>query len=381
MKVLVFGAGRMGYGVVYDLIYNSEVESVMVADRFLDKAIAVVNKIGSKKVSACQVDVSNSEEVTNLMKGYDVAVSCVDYWHNLRLSEAAIEAGTHFCDLGGNIFVVERQLRLNEKAKQAGVSVIPDCGLAPGMVSVLAVHGAKDFDKIEKIHIRVGGLPQNPKPPLNYQLVYSVEGLINEYVEPARVIRNGQIVEIPPMTEVEEIHFEGFPPLEAFQTSGGTSTLPETFLGRVKELDYKTIRYAGHCEKFKTMIDLGLCSNEPLTIDGQRIVPRAFFTRLLEKKLPCDEPDLVLVRLDFIGEKDGKEKHLRYEIVDKFDEASGLSAMMRTTSFPASIIAQMMAKGEVTERGVTPQEKVIDAEKFIAEIEKRNIRMKQILLG
>jgi lysine 6-dehydrogenase len=179
------------------------------------------------------------------------------------------------------------------------------------------------------------------------------------------------------MTEIEEIYFEGFPPLEAFQTSGGTSTLPETFLGKVKELDYKTIRYAGHCEKFKAMIDLGLCSNEPLTIDGQRIVPRAFFTRLLEKSLPSDEPDLVLVRLDFIGKRNNQEKHLRYEIVDRFDEKSGLSAMMRTTSFPASIIAQMIAKGEVNERGVTPQEKVIDAEKFIAELDKRNIKINQ----
>jgi lysine 6-dehydrogenase len=377
MKVLVFGAGRMGYGVAYDLTHNSEVESVMVADRFLEKAMLIVNKIGSPKISGCKVDVSNSEEVTKLMENYDVAISCVDYWHNLRLSEAAIEAKTHFCDLGGNIFVVERQLKLDEKAKEAGISVIPDCGLAPGMVSILAVHGAKEFDKIEEIHIRVGGLPQNPKPPLNYQLIYSVEGLINEYVEPARVIRNGKIAEIPSMTEIEEIYFEGFPPLEAFQTSGGTSTLPETFLGKVKELDYKTIRYAGHCEKFKAMIDLGLCSNEPLTIDGQRIVPRAFFTRLLEKSLPSDEPDLVLVRLDFIGKRNNQEKHLRYEIVDRFDEKSGLSAMMRTTSFPASIIAQMIAKGEVNERGVTPQEKVIDAEKFIAELDKRNIKINQ----
>jgi lysine 6-dehydrogenase len=374
MKILVLGAGRMGHGAVFDLIYNSpEVESVTVADYDFAKAKTLAAEINSPKLQAKQLDAANYSEVTALMRGHDAAISCVNYWYNLELSRAAIETRTNFCDLGGNNYVVDAQLALDEEAKRAGINIIPDCGLAPGMVSILAMHGAGRFDEIEEIHIRVGGLPQNPRPPLNYQLVFSVEGLINEYVEVARVIRNGEIKEIESMTELETLEFENFPPLEAFQTSGGTSTLPDTFLGKIKELDYKTIRYAGHCEKFKTMIDLGLCSSEEIIADGIKVKPRKVLGELLQKNLPADEPDYVLVRLEFVGTSGGETKRLCYDIVDKFDEKTNLSAMMRTTAFPASIIAQMTAKGDVKMRGATPQEKAVDPEKFVAELARRNI--------
>lgn len=373
MKILVLGAGRMGHGAAFDLIHNSpDVSSVTVADFHLAKAEAVAEAVGGAAIEPRQIDAADKAAVTELMSGHDSVISCVNYWYNESLSKAAIKTGSNFCDLGGNNYVVDSQLALDEEAKAAGINIIPDCGLAPGMVSILAMHGAKQFDQLDQIHIRVGGLPQQPEPPLDYQLVFSVEGLINEYIEVARVIRDGKIVEVDSMTELESLEFEGFPPLEAFQTSGGTSTLPDTFLGKINELDYKTIRYAGHCEKFKTMIDLGLCSSDEIVVDFQKVTPRKVFGELLQKNLPADGPDYVLVRLDFVGEK----KRLRYDIVDKLDEATGMSAMMRTTAFPASIIAQMMAKGEVLARGATPQEKAIDPDKFVAELARRNIDLK-----
>jgi lysine 6-dehydrogenase len=379
MNILVLGAGRMGHGAVYDLIHNSpQVESVTVADFDLKKADEVVKAVGTERVSAHHIDVSNYADVVELMKNHDSAISCVNYWYNAELSKAAIETNTNFCDLGGNNYIVDEQLAMDEAAKNAEINIIPDCGLAPGMVSILAMHGAKRFDEIEEIHIRVGGLPQKPKTLLEYQLVFSVEGLINEYIEVARVIRDGEIKEVESMTEIESLAFEGFPPLEAFQTSGGTSTLPDTFLGKIKQLDYKTIRYAGHCEKFKTMIDLGLCSSEEILVDYQKVAPRKVLANLLTTYLPADEPDYVLVRLDFVGKKDGETKKLRFDIVDRQDEQTGLSAMMRTTAFPASIIAQMMASGDVLLRGATPQEKAIDSEKFVAELARRNIRVEEV---
>ncbi|MEO6050496.1 MAG: saccharopine dehydrogenase C-terminal domain-containing protein [Pyrinomonadaceae bacterium] len=395
MKILVLGAGRMGHGAVFDLINNSPgVEQVTVADFDMRKAEAVAASVGTSRVIARQIDASNCSDVFDQMRGHDSVISCVNYWYNVSLSKAAIETGANFCDLGGNNYIVDEQLALDAEAKAAGVNIIPDCGLAPGMVSILAMHGAAKFDQIEEIHIRVGGLPQAPKPPLNYQLVFSVEGLINEYVETARVIRDGKITVVESMTEVETLSFEGFPPLEAFQTSGGTSTLPDTFLGKIKELDYKTIRYAGHCEKFKMMMDLGLCSSDEIftgaecgvrsaesepgaTASGSfKITPRNVFADLLQKHLPADGPDYVLVRLDFVGTKDGETKKLRYDIVDKQDKATGMSAMMRTTAFPASIIAQMMANGDVLSRGATPQEKAINPYKFVVELERRDIHIK-----
>lgn len=385
----------MGYGAAFDLVHNSpDVTAVTVADFDLKKAEEVAEKVGTSRIDAHHVDASNYSDVVDLMRGHDAAISCVNYWYNESLSRAAIETGCSLADLGGNNYVVDAQLALDDEAKAAGISIIPDCGLAPGMVSILAMHGAANFDQLDEIHIRVGGLPQDPQPPLDYQLVFSVEGLINEYIEVARVIRDGKITEVPSMTELESLSFEGFPPLEAFQTSGGTSTLPDTFLGKVKQLDYKTIRYAGHCDKFKTMIDLGLCSSDEIVADFVKVKPRKVFGELLTQHLPADGPDYVLVRLEFVGRNsppagggvsaasvDGvvgeslPPKRLRYDIVDRQDEKTGLSAMMRTTAFPASIIAQMMAKGDVLMRGATPQEKAIDPNKFVAELERRDINI------
>src|SRR5436190_4223213 len=321
MKILVLGAGRMGLGAAFDLVHNSpDVEAVTIADFDLAKAQDVAAKVGTSKIEAKHVDASSREDIVALMRGHDAAISCVNYWYNISLSKAAIETGCNFCDLGGNNYVVDEQLDLDAEAKAAAINIIPDCGLAPGMVSILAMHGAAKFDSVDEIHIRVGGLPQDPQPPLNYQLVFSVEGLINEYVEVARVIRDGEIKTVDSMTELEELSFDGFPPLEAFQTSGGTSTLPDTFLGKIKELDYKTIRYAGHCEKFKTMIDLGLCSSEEIIVDFQNVKPRKVFGELLQKYLPADGPDYVLVRLEFAGMRGSQPAGLRYDIVDKHDE-------------------------------------------------------------
>jgi len=370
--MLVLGAGRMGLGAVHDLVSQSDVDGVTVADFDRSKAEQIAERYPDKAVAA-QIDCNDQEAVVELMRGHASAISCVNYWLNERLARAAIEAGTHFCDLGGNNDVVDAELALDAEARAAGINIIPDCGLAPGMVAVLVAHGAEQFEKLDEVHIRVGGLPQDPKPPLDYQLVFSVEGLINEYIEPARVIRDGNVVTVESMTEIESLEFpRPFGMMEAFQTSGGTSTLVETFLGKVQVLDYKTIRYPGHCAKFKTMIDLGLCSSSLLEVDGVRVKPRRVLGELLVKHLPHDEPDVVLVRVEFAG--DGRT--LRYDIIDRYDPETGLSAMMRTTAFPASIVALMMARNQTTSKGALPQERCIPPTAFMHELAARKIDVK-----
>ena len=417
MRILVLGAGRMGLGAAYDLAHNSGgVEAVTVADVDEGRARAVAETVGDARVRPAQVDVSDRARVVGLMRGQDAVISCVTYFHNLLLARAAVEARANFCDLGGNNAVVDQELALDAEARAAGVNVIPDCGLAPGMVSVLAAHGAARFSRLDELHIRVGGLPQNPRPPLDYQIVFSVEGLIKEYVERARVIRGGLLTEVESMTELETLDFpEPFGRMEAFQTSGGTSTLPETFLGRVRELDYKTIRYPGHCEKFKLLVDLGLCESAPVEAGGARVAPRKLLGELLYRRLPADEPDLVFVRLEFVGRPGTDEEallgqlvevgqispaeassetfggvvreaagassprpaRLRYDIIDRFDAGTGLSAMQRTTAFPASVVAQMMARGLTTRKGAVPQERCIPPDAFVAELARRRIRIEE----
>ncbi len=369
VKLLVLGAGRMGLGAAFDFAQQGDVDQVTVADVDGGRAREVAAQIGAK-ANPVALDVSDRAAAIDLMRGHAAVLSCVVYKLNEHLAGCAIAAETSFCDLGGNNDVVAKELALDAEARRRGVNIIPDCGLAPGMVAVLVAHGIKRFEKIDDVRIRVGGLPQNPEPPLDYQLIFSVEGLINEYIEPARVLRDGRIVQVESMTEIEALDFPApFGTMEAFQTSGGTSTLPETYLGRVRNLDYKTIRFPGHCEKFRTMIELGLCSSTPLDLDGMRVAPRRVLAELLVRNLPHDEPDVVLVRVEFSG----GGKRLRYDIVDSFDPKTGLSAMMRTTAFPAAIVALMMARGQIEKMGALPQERCVPPELFMAELAKRRI--------
>lgn len=379
MNILVLGAGKMGRGVVHDLAYNSpDIRGITVADADGRLAEFIAKMNGNGICAAKSIDVTDFAATTELMREHDAAISCVPYLYNFQLAQAAIKAGTNFCDLGGNNDIVRQELSLDAAAQAAGINIIPDCGLAPGMVSLLAMNGAERFEKLDSIQIRVGGLPQFPKPPLNYQLIFSVDGLINEYVEPARVIRNGAIETVESLTEIETLEINEFKLLEAFQTSGGISTLPETFLGRVRELDYKTIRYRGHCAIVKTLIDLGFASSQPTsltTTTGANVefVPRRYLRDALVRFLPRNEPDLVIVRIDFRGIMLGAQQLLRYDIVDRFDETTDLSSMMRMTAFPASIIAQMMVRGDTLRRGAISQEVAIESDEFVALLARRNI--------
>jgi len=373
MKILVIGAGMMGSAAAYDLANSAGVESVVVADRDHARATDVAVKLGPK-ASAARLDTNDYEAVVALMQGVDGAVGATSYTHNFDLTRAAIESKTHFCDLGGNMEVVYKQITLDARAAAAGVLVLPNCGLAPGMACVIAAGAAKKFSAPEEIHIRVGGLPLHPRPPLNYQLVFSPEGLINEYIEPAEVIRGGREQRVESMRDLEELAFPApFERLEAFNTSGGTSTLTKMFNGRVRELDYKTIRYPGHCEKFRTLLELGFAGSEPVIAGSTTMTTREFFEDLLRKKLPANGPDAVLVRVTVSGTIDGKKRTLAYELTDHYDESSEMTSMMRTTAFPTSLIIQMAVGGVIGVAGVKPPEQCVPLDPFIAGLEKRKI--------
>jgi lysine 6-dehydrogenase len=264
---------------------------------------------------------------------------------------------------------------MSPEAEEAGVLVIPDCGLAPGMVSLMVADGVNRLDTVESAEIRVGGLPQVPRPPLNYQLVFSVEGLINEYWEPCEILEDGQKKKVNPMTGLESLEFDGVGELEAFYTSGGISTLAETYRVKIASLNYKTIRYPGHCSVFRAMLELGLASRKPVLLEGREVEPRALFRAVLAQQLAHDDPDLVLVRVTVKGEKAAEPRAVTYEIVDRQDSRTGLTAMMRCTAFPAAIIARMAAEGQITARGVKPQELAVKPSIFLPQLKKRGIQL------
>ncbi len=373
MNYTVIGAGMMGSAAAFDLAGMETTTEVLLADIDLQRATAAAGKIGPK-VKPVRLDVNSDTELSAAIRGKGAVISAVSYTVNHRISKAALDAGVHVIDLGGNNDVVNQQLTLHEQAKQKGVTIVPNSGLAPGLTSVLVMTGIREFDVLDSIRIRVGGLPQHPQPPLNYQLVFAVEGLINEYIEKAVVIRDGKLRLVESMVDVEEISFaEPFGTLEAFNTSGGLSTMASLLEGRVKNLDYKTIRYKGHCEKFKTLLDLGFASSEPIVAGTTVRTSREFFEHLLRKKLDYGDTDVVLARVAINGTQGGREKSVKYEFVDYFDNATGITAMMRTTAFPTSIIARMLAEGVIKERGVLPPESCVPGELMIEELAKRNV--------
>jgi lysine 6-dehydrogenase len=369
MRMLVLGAGLMGRAAAYDMCRQPDVEGVVIADIDGRKAEGAAAFARCDCVAPLKLNVRDRDAVLRAMREADAVLGAVSYTANLELSRLAVEAGVHFNDMGGNNAVVAEQLKLDTEARSAGVSIVPDTGLAPGMVSILAMHGVRGMDEAERVRLRVGGLPQEPKPPLNYMLVFSVQGLINEYVEPCVAIRDGRLVDdIAPLCDVEEIEFPPpFGSLEAFNTSGGTSTLPNTLLGLVRELDYKTIRYPGHADRMRTLLELGLMDATPIDAGGASVAPRAVLETLIEKNVPRGDDDVALVRVTVSGRKNGTPASAVYEMIDYSDERTGLTAMMRGTAFPASIVCLMMARGE-TPPGAVPQELAVDPDRFIEEL-------------
>lgn len=391
MKLLVIGSGMMGSAAAYDMARQGQVDSVTLADSNLKLAkdvAARVNRItNDKKVRAVALDAAKEKDAARLMKGHDGALSAVPYFLNLGLAKAAITAGCHFADLGGNNTVVRQELALARQAEKRGIGIAPDCGLSPGMASILGGELVRRLDgRADALKLYVGGLPERPMPPFHYQLVFSVEGLMNEYVEPARILRKGKLITIEPLTEPEPFHMDGFAPLVAFQTSGGTSTLPETFEGKVGECFEKTLRYPGHYDLLCELKDLGLFSNQKMRVGNVEVAPRAVMSKVFEGKFAGKGPDVCIMRLEahesvkapgvrgLLGGK-LKGRVATFTMVDHYDPKSDMSAMMRTTAFPASIVLQMMCTGAVSKHGAVLQERDVPAEAFLEEIARRGIKI------
>lgn len=373
----------MGWAAAFDLARSERVQAVTLADKDelrLGHAVERVNRLtGSNKVTGARLDAADIGAALERMRGHDGVLSAVPYYFNLGLAKAAIRAGCHFADLGGNSVVVQQEFRRELQAQAAGIAIAPDCGLSPGMASILGGELLRRIGgKADALKIYVGGLPQAPRPPFNYQLVFSVEGLINEYSEPAKILRGGEMITVEPLTEAETFHMEGFPELEAFHTSGGTSTLPETFQGQVGECFEKTLRYPGHAAMLRTLFDLELFSNEKRRIDGALVSPRQLMASLFEEKFKSNEPEVTLLRV----EAHQQEMVASFSLIDYTDPTTGMTSMMRTTAWPASIVLQMLMGGEISKRGGIRQEIDVPAQLFLSEMAQRglhiNYRIEQV---
>jgi lysine 6-dehydrogenase len=383
VRVVILGAGLQAQAACFDLVQQKDVTEIVVADSDPARAAALAKRWKDPRVKPVTLDVSDERAATAALKGARAALSAVPYRFNASLARAAVAAGSSFCDLGGNNDVVAAELALDAQAKAAGVTIVPDCGLAPGLVSLLLAHAVADFDRVDAAHLRVGGIPQRKGGLLDYSLVFSVEGLINEYVEDARILVDGQPKLVPSLEDCEELEFPApFGKLEAFNTSGGTSTLPDTYKGKIPRLDYKTIRWPGHCKVMHALKALGLFSSKTIAVKGTvrgtsevvELAPRAITSAVMGPALDRGEPDCILVRVTVKGQRAKKPATRVYQMIE-YPDANGLTAMMRTTALPATVILLMLARGEVKQKGAIPQETCIDPRRFLAELEARKLKV------
>lgn len=374
MKVLICGSGNIGSVAAEDLAKNMSIV-VVVADKNEALAEKVAQKIGRENVSWIRLDAANHNELAETLKDFDLIMGFLPGKFGYRLIEACISAGKDLVDVS---YMPENPLILHEKAVKANVQVIPDCGLTPGISNVLVGHAMAELDKVQAIHIMVGGLPEKPVPPLGYVITWSPENLIDEYMRKATIVEKGRRIEVEALSGLEEVEFPGFSRLEAFYTDGLRTllyTVPEAY-----DMWEKTLRYPGHAEKVKLLKALGFFEEEPINADGASIEPRKVTAKLFERKLWKPKvKDVVALKVEVSGVKNGKGACYVYRLLDSYDEKFGVTAMARTTAYPASIVAQFMIKKAIEGKGVIPPEKLgMDNalfKLFLDELEKRGIKI------
>jgi lysine 6-dehydrogenase len=379
MKVLVLGGGAQGSAAAYDLLLDEGVEKVIIGDVQDETVAPFLRPWLGGKLEVRKVDARDPESVRPVMQGMTAVVCALPYYFNLPMTELAIEYGAHFADLGGNTEIVEAQRKLDAKAKAAGVSIIPDCGLAPGMVNILAQSGIDTLDQADSVRMWVGGLPQNPEPPLNYQIVYSMEGVLDYYTTPGLVLHAGKPAEVEALTGLESVDFPApLGTLEAFYTAGGISTLPYRYQGQLTTMEYKTLRYPGHAGIMKAIRDLGLLSDTPVKVGDSEISPRQFFIDRVTPQLKKPEGrDLVALRVAISGTLNGAPHTIQYDLLDLYDEKTGITAMMRTTGYSLALTGVMQGRGQIRELGVRTPDETVDPDAYVDGLRKRGIQIQR----
>jgi lysine 6-dehydrogenase len=381
MRYAVLGAGRQGLAIAYDLASKGEGRSITLVDADGARLAAGVERLRRLLTGLELRPVEarlEGEEAVDLFRGHDAVVCALPYRFNNLLSRAAIQAQVSWCDLGGHTPTVEEQVRFEREARVMKVTVVPDCGLAPGLGNVLAAMGVAEVPGARHVRIRVGGLPVPPRGPLGYSLLFSIEGLTNEYTGEALMLRGGKLVRVEAFTEVEP--FRGpkeLGPLECFLTSGGTSLAPTQYEGKLETYEYKTIRYKGHFAKLRPVIDLGFLGTEPVAVGRVRLTPREMFHAVVGPML--DDPKVRDVAILSAEVTDGAGRGVRYRMVQHFDETTGFTAMEQTTGYPTAAIAHALARRELPHGTMTPDRLGL-GEAHLKELRRRGIRIRKIPL-
>lgn len=373
---LVMGAGKMGVVLTKDLIEADPAGKVTLVDIDSKQLKHASEFIQSDRLRLLQRDIEDESQRQGIMEEKDVALCALLHEHSLMSLNAAVEKGIPYIDLVGEA-PLER-MEYEGRAREKGIAVISGLGVSPGITNVCVGRAVQLLDEVEKGEIYVGGVPIEPKPPLNYRIVYAVESLLNLYQREVMILKQGKIRRVPPLSGVQDIKFPvPFSEMECFYTDG-LNSMAYTMQGRVKdELAQKTIRHKGHIDEVETLKTCGLLSWQPVDVDGQQVVPRRVLEVLLDERMRLGEDrDATLLRVVVRGVKSEKRVKHVFEMVDYYDSEKDYTSMAKTTSFPASIAAQMIVSGRIDQRGVLFPEDVFHDElyePFIEELAARGV--------
>ncbi|MEK1931077.1 MAG: saccharopine dehydrogenase family protein [Pararhizobium sp.] len=340
-NIVVIGAGKIGSTIARLLAHSGDYQ-VTLADRSAEQ-LSLIEK--NEAITTAEIDIADGNALVGLLTGKFAVLSAAPFHLTIAIAEAASKAGVHYLDLTED---VESTRRVKAIAETANTAFIPQCGLAPGFISIVANDLAHHFDTLDSVRMRVGALPQYPSNALNYNLTWSTDGVINEYIEPCEAIVEGQLIEVPALEEREEFSLDGVT-YEAFNTSGGLGTLCESLKGKVRTLNYRTIRYPGHAAIMKALLnDLGLRHRRDVLKD------------IFENALPSTMQDVVIIFVTVAGRKDGRLVQETYanKVYSAVVAGRMMSAIQITTACSICAVLDMLAKGELPSKGFIRQEEI-----------------------
>lgn len=362
MHIVILGTGMIGTTVVSEMAKFNEIVEITAVDvrqESIDRCLKIAN---NSKVKGKVAVLETEEDIANVLMNADVAVACLPHSLSLLAVKAAIKAKCHLVDLVGSQFT--EKMALNKEAQEAGVIIVPGCGVAPGITNFLAAQGIEILDEAEEAVMICGGIPRHPVSPLWYQVVFRLESVLGLYTKPAMAVENGKLVELPPLSGLENITFPDPVGLCKTVITDAHST---AFIlkDKVKNLYEKTVRYPGHWGKMNVLAELGFLDKEPITVDGITTTPRAFAEKILAPKMVGESnEDITVVRVEVSGMKDGKSTKYTWEMVDLYDHERNITSMAKTTAIPAALTAKWISMQHITETGVVPLESLIINERF-----------------
>mgnify|MGYP001179551924 FL=1 len=340
MKIALLGAGHIGQTIARLLHATGDYQVTV-----LDKSAAYLKVLSGEGIATLQVDSEDKVALMGGLRGKDAVVNALPYHLAITAAEAALECGCHYFDLTEDVAATKAIMEMSKSAKTA---FMPQCGLAPGFIGIVAHHLAKQFDEVRDVQMRVGALPAFPTNKLKYNLTWSVDGLINEYCHPCEAIHGGEFISALPLEGLEHFSLDGTE-YEAFNTSGGLGTLCETWAGKVRNLDYKTVRYPGHRDLMKFLLeDLALAGDQEKLKD------------IMRKSMPATMQDVVLVFVTVSGMKNGQllqEVFARKIFADR-DVKAPLSAIQITTAAGICTAVDLFREGKLPQSGFIRQEDV-----------------------